>query len=131
MNVEEALEKVKRGICCIPHCTKPSELLLSPVMRGVPLFCEEHLLNGELTHAGQYVSKGAYHSEWTCCQNGWKLTACRFFVERMNSFADEIPITQGHLDRLANREAIFEREEEDRRRLEASYHSGHDEYYDR
>lgn len=132
INFEEALEKVKNGVCCIPGCNKPTELELSPICRDCPpIFCEEHLLNGELTHVGNYVYKSTYYNEWTCCHSSWKLSKCPKFSVLFVPYQNEIPITDYHHTSLETRLAIHNEREEENRRLEAMYNAGHDEYYDR
>lgn len=125
------LDKVRKGKCCILTCSNDSDLIFY-ARHEAPILCGHHLHDGTDTHAGQYEqTDNPYYMKWTCCGDVWKMSKCRKLTERFDQHAAEIPVTQAQRERADVRQQQADIAEEERRCLEAQYHAGHDEYYDR
>lgn len=126
----ETLQKVKEGKCCVNGCNNHTELVLWDQTRP-PILCDFHQRDGTDTHSGIYAYSSAYYNVWTCCQSSYKMSTCWKLLDKFVPYCTEIPITAKHLSGLEDKKRQFEIEDEERRRMEAQYHAGHDEYYDR
>ena len=128
-DIKELQEEVLNGICGVSGCDKKTEYMLDKF--HPPIYCRHHNDDGSDTHSGTYDNIDVYNNRWSCCGNGWKLSHCRKNQEKFEEIFSQIPITDYHREKLQEIEAIHEINEENRRRIEAQYSSGHDEYYDR
>ena len=124
------VEKVRSGMCCMPDCDNPSQLI--HISRSdAPFLCDLHQNDGEDTHTGEYLSTAnPYYHKWSCCGNIWKKSYCNALADKLRHLPD-VPVTAAQLARADEKDKEAKERAKEAERMERWMNRGQEDSYDR